>query len=375
MHARQPGVISLAGGLPAASLFPVDRLREIAESVVGDPSILQYGLTEGEVALREWVAERHRTQDDRPWTAESVQIVNGSQQALDLLGKVLLDPGDTVVVAEPEYLGAVGAFRQHGAELVGLPIDAAGLDVEQLDARLEAGLRPKCCYVIPEFHNPTGATHTTERLAALARLAERYGFLIIEDNPYGRLRFEGTPVSSLATMTSHVVQLRTVSKTIAPGLRVGWMVGPPWLLDAVRIAKQSTDLHTSTLGQALVTALVSDPTWYDHHLAALAPHYRERRDALIAAVADLVPEAAFIAPSGGMFLWLTLPQDVDTTELLPLALTHGMAFVPGSAFSVQQPAAASLRLSFATASPQELREGVQRLAAAIASRFRSSSQP
>lgn len=365
VHARQPGVISLAGGLPASDMFPVERLAEVARSVVSDPGALQYGLTEGEEDLRMWVAAHHSRLDGRDWTSDDVQIVSGSQQGLDLVARVLLDPGDVVVVAEPEYLGAIGIFRQVRAELVTVPIDRHGIDVDILASRLRAGLRPKCCYLIPEFHNPTGNTISRERLDTLARLSEQYGFLIIEDNPYGRLRFEGRSVPTVATSTANVVQCRTISKTVAPGLRVAWLIGPKWLLDAVRIAKQSADLHTSTISQGLALAIVSDEDWYESHLANLIPHYRLRRDALSEALSDQLPDATFLPPSGGMFLWVTLADRLDTADLLPKALEAGVAFVPGSAFAVADPAATSMRLSFATATPDRLVEGVSRLSEAI----------
>jgi len=364
-HARRDGVISLAGGLPAPELFPSDKLAECAPAILCDPANLQYGLTEGEVPLREWIAERHSIADHRGTRPDDVQIVSGSQQALDLIAAVVIDPGDTVVVSEPEYLGAIGAFRRAGADLVAIPVDSAGFDVEALAQRLRAGLRPKICYVIPEFHNPTGASTTIKRLRLLAELADTYGFLIVEDSPYSALRFEGDPVPSMCTMTDNVVQCRTISKTLAPGLRVAWMIGPQWILDAVRIAKQSADLHTSTVTQHLALALLSDITWYEAHLLRIAAHYRDRRDALATALHELMPNVPFHRPSGGMFLWLTFPADANTDLMLARALDAGVAFVPGSAFAVDNDMSACLRLSYATASPDQLREGVARLASVV----------
>jgi len=364
-HARRDGVISLAGGLPAPDLFPTDKLSLAASGIVAKAANLQYGLTEGEMPLRSWIADHHSVFDRRTTSTDDVQVVSGSQQALDLIASVLVDPGDTVVVSEPEYLGAIGAFRKARADLVALPTDAAGINVDDLTRRMRAGLRPKICYVIPEFHNPTGATITTERLRRLADLADTYGFLIVEDSPYAALRFEGSAVPSLRTMTDNVVQCRTISKTLAPGLRVAWMVGPRWLLDAVRVAKQSADLHTSTVTQLLALSAIEDTTWYESHLLRIAEHYRDRRDALAVAIDDLLPGVTYDRPAGGMFVWTTFPNGTDTESLLPRALDAGVAFVPGPAFAVAGDLSASLRLSYATASPDQLREGVSRLASVM----------
>ncbi len=365
VHAKRPGVISLAGGLPAADLFPTERLAGMTTSIVSDPRVLQYGLTEGEVDLREWVAAHHSQLGGPSYAVDDVQIVSGSQQGLDLISRVLLDPGDVVVVADPEYLGAIGAFRQRQVDLVSIPVDAYGIDVPVLEDRLSKGLRPKCVYLIPEFHNPTGTSISIDRLTMLARLSDEYGFLVIEDNPYGQLRFDGDPVPSLASLTANVVQCRTISKTIAPGLRVAWMVGPAWLIDAVRIAKQSADLHTSTVTQRMALSIMSDDEWYAAHIAGLVPHYRERRDALSEALSQMLPEARFNRPSGGMFLWVELGDGPDTNKLLPLALDEGVAFVPGAAFAVSRAADQAMRLSYSTATPETLTEGVARLSIAI----------
>ncbi len=365
VHARRPGVISLAGGLPSTELFPTTSLVAAASTILSQPQNLQYGLTEGEMRLREIVADIHTTDDQLPITPDDVQIVSGSQQALDLIARVTLDPGDEVVVGDSEYLGAIGAFRGAGGRLVPIPIDSHGLDVDTLAGQLRRGLRPKLCYLIPEFHNPTGESITAERLSRLAILSDRYAFLIVEDNPYGALRFDGEPVRTMASMTDNVVRCRTISKTIAPGLRVAWMIGPGWLLDAVRVAKQSVDLHTPTVTQHLAATLLGNTDAHQSHMSRLASHYMDRRDSLMGALRDHMPEGRFASPAGGMFLWLSLPESVDTNRLLPLALDRGVAFVPGSAFAVSGTARHSMRLSYSTATPSELREAVERLAAAL----------
>jgi len=315
--------------------------------------------------LRGIIAGIHAADENRPVSSDDVQVVSGSQQALDLIARVTLDTGDDVVVADPEYLGAIGAFRSAGGNLVPIPIDNEGLDVEALAEQLRLGLRPKLCYLIPEFHNPTGRTITPRRLEHLAALSEMYGFLIVEDNPYGALRFEGESTPTIASMTANVVQCRTISKTIAPGLRVAWMIGPRWLLDAVRIAKQSIDLHTPTITQHLAAALLEDADTRKNHIARLASHYMIRRDALVEAIERLIPEGRFVMPSGGMFVWLTMPEGIDTGRLLPMALDRGVAFVPGNAFAVANDATNAMRLSYSTASPTQLGVGAERLAAAL----------
>lgn len=365
-HARRPGVISLAGGIPAPALFPLERIARASERALAEvgAAAAQYGLTEGLEELRELVAADASV--DAPASPDHILITTGSQQAIDLLGRVLLDPGDVVVVDDPAYLGALQALRGHDPEIVGVAVDGAGLDTDALAERLAAGLRPKLVYTNPNFQNPTGATMTTERRRELAALADRYGFVVIEDDPYGALRFDGEAVASIAAHGDRVIRISTVSKTLAPGLRVAWVISPRPIHDALVIAKQAVDLHTSTYTQHTALGLLADRRWYAEHEATLGPWYRERRDALAAGLGEQFgDELTFTLPDGGMFLWTELHRDVDTAALLPAALEQGVAFVPGSAFAVDQPRPHHLRLSFATASPDELREATRRLRAAV----------
>ena len=356
-HAEAPGVLSLAGGLPSAAMFPVADMVRAASDVLADPGTLQYGLSEGSVGLRTQLAGPAGDPD-------RFVVTTGSQQALDLLGRVLLDPGDEIVVPDPCYVGARQALGSGGATLVGILGDVDGLDTDALALRLAAGLRPKAVYVVANFDNPSGAVLAPVRRRMLVALAERYGFLIIEDDPYGALRYEGTPIDDIGVGSDLVVRLRTVSKTIAPGLRVGWMSGPPWLIDAVVVAKQSVDLHTSTVTQAIAARLLGQDGWLNGHLAELRPWYRAQRDALVEALQTALPGAEFTIPEGGMFLWLRLP-DVDTAALLPSAIRSGVAFVPGSAFAVERDLSAYLRLSFATVERAEMAEATDRLAESL----------
>ncbi len=359
-HAGKPGVLSLAGGLPAAARFPVAEIADAAAAVLGRGEGLQYGLTEGETELREWIAARHTAQGSST-TAADIVVTTGSQQALDLLTRVLVDPGDTVVVGDPCYVGARQALASAQPEFVGIRVDHDGLMVDELGEQLAAGLQPKLVYVVANFDNPTGAVLSAERRHRLVELAEQHGFVIVEDDPYGALRYDGEPAPEMGPGSDLVVRLRTVSKTLAPGLRVGWMVGPPWLIEAVTIAKQAVDLHTSTVSQAVVRELVTRPGWLDAHIETLRPWYENQRDSLVAALREILPEAEFAEPQGGMFLWLRIPGS-DAQEILPAALEQGVAFVPGAAFAVHRDLRDHVRLSFATVDSADLPEAVRRLA-------------
>lgn len=364
---ERPEVISLAGGLPAPEAFPAAVIaEEVAALLAEDPSVLQYSTTEGYSPLRAWAAE-HLFDFADP---DSVVVTHGSQQGLDLLARAVLDPGDVVAIADPGYVGAIQALRLSGASLMGVPGDEHGMDVDALASRLagRGGVRPAMVYAVANFHNPSGGTLPLERRRALAELAEHYGFLIVEDDPYGELRWRGEPVPSIATFTSRVASLRTVSKTLCPGMRVGFVAAPPALRQALVLMKQAVDLHTATLAQRTVHRVVTRPGFHDAHIARLRPLYQERADALCAALrTTLGSRVEFTEPEGGMFVWCRLPG-VDTAALLPRAVDAGVAFVPGRAFAVSQPHSGhtdELRLSFATSTPAELAEGVRRLARAL----------
>ncbi len=362
-HAEAPGVLSLAGGLPAAARFPVAEIAEAAGDVLGRAEGLQYGLTEGDPALREWVADWHSGQGS-PTSAADVVVTTGSQQGLDLLARVLIDPGDPVVVGDPCYVGARQALGTAAPSFVGVPVDGDGLEVDALEARLEAGLRPKLVYVVANFDNPSGAVLDARRRVRLAELAEHHGFVIVEDDPYGALCFDGDVPPSVGPGSDHVVRLRTISKTLAPGLRVGFLSGPAWLVDAVTVAKQAVDLHTSTVSQAIVRELVTRPGFLDGHIAGLRPWYARQRDSMVTFLAEMLPDAQFVRPRGGMFCWLRLPG-ADSAACLPRALEEGVAYVPGDAFAVDRDLSDHLRLSFATVDADQLPEAIRRLAVAL----------
>jgi 2-aminoadipate transaminase len=357
--AARPEVISLAGGLPSPGQFPVEQTAEIvADLLARNPGVLQYSTTEGDPDLREWIAARHGVDP------ALVLVTHGSQQALDLVARTTLDEGDPVALADPGYVGAIQAMRLSGGRLVPLPTDGEGLCVEALEEELRGGLRPRLVYVVPNFHNPTGATLSARRATTLADLADRYGFLIVEDDPYSHLRFAGTAPPPIGTLTDRVVSIGTISKVLFPGLRLGWMVAPPWLSPALTLVKQAVDLHTATLTQRVALGLLTRPGFLEPHLAGLRLHYATQARILSRALAEQLGHSVHISPpQGGMFLWAELREPgADTHARLPAAIDRGVAYVPGSAFSVAAPHRSSLRLSYATVAPDALVEGAHRLA-------------
>lgn len=372
---EQPGILSLAGGLPAASTFPVDLMRDAADRILDaagpyGPGALQYGRTEGMSELRDLLAARSSAQ------GEHTIVTTGSQQALDLISRCMIDEGDVVVVESPSYVGALQAMRAYAPTFEPVPGDVHGIDTDVLAERLASGLRPTMCYVVANFANPTGATLSLSRRQHLLDLAREYGFLIVEDDPYGDLRFRGQPLPAIRDLPDageHVALVRSTSKTLAPGLRIGWAVLPTWLVDAVVVAKQAVDLHTSSLSQHLVLALLSDADAHRARVADVARTYARQGEALHQALTRHLGDELEIAPvDGGMFLWGRFVDDtVDATALLPVAVDHGVAYVPGAAFHVARPGLDptslprhELRMSFATLPPEQFDEAARRLAAA-----------
>lgn len=374
--AARPDVISLAGGLPDPGGFPVPAVTDAVNDLLAtDPAAaLQYGPTEGIAELRALVAERlgARTHAGRSTTADQVLITSGSQQALDLVARTLLDPGDVAVVTDPAYVGALQALRASGATLAPIPSDRHGLRVDLLADALAAGLRPRLVHVVSSFDNPTGATLDGRRRVALAELAEEHGFWIVDDDPYAELRWRGAAPTPLRHLTDRCLSLGSTSKLLCPGLRVGWVAAPAAVAPSLAILKQATDLHTSTLSQQLALRLLADGQALDAHVDALTHGYRQRADALVAAFERHAPGALEVrAPEGGMFLWAQLAPHVrpGTTAdaLLPEAIAAGVAFVPGSAFAASPDGGhrRRLRLSFSTADPATLEEAARRLATVL----------
>jgi 2-aminoadipate transaminase len=363
----RPGVISFAGGLPAPELFDAPGLRDAFAAVLADGSAgraLQYSTTEGDPGLRSALAHR-LTGGGLPTEPDDLPVTSGSQQALTLVAAALLESGDRVLVEEPSYLAALQTFTLAGAIPVPVPCDDGGLDPHAA-AALAAEHRPKLLYTIPTFHNPTGRTLSLERRRTLAAVAARHGLWLVEDDPYGELRYCGEPLPSLATLPGaedRTLAVSTLSKIAAPGLRVGWVRAPSGAVRrAMAIAKQAADLHSSTVDQAAAARWLATVE-LDAHIAGLRAEYGARRDALVDGLAAaLPPGAAHNRPGGGMFVWARLPDGWDAELLLVRALERDVAFVPGFPFFTGEPDRAALRLSFTGHAPADIAEGLARLA-------------
>jgi 2-aminoadipate transaminase len=369
---EQEGVISFAGGLPAPDVFPVEEVRAATERVLRDhgAQALQYGTTEGYRPLREMLA-RHTGRYGLHITPDNILITSGSQQALDLLGKIFVNRGDRILAESPTYLGALQAWNSYGAEYITVKTDERGMDTGEVEAALRAG--PKFIYVLPNFQNPTGVTLSLERRRRLVALADRYGVPIIEDDPYGQLRYEGRHLPPVAVLderswhqggfcySGNVIYLSTISKTLAPGLRLGWVVAAPEVIRKLAQAKQGADLHTSTFNQ-MVAYEVAREGFLDRHIHLIRKVYGLRRDIMLEAMSRHFPEGVqWTHPQGGLFLWVTLPDRLDSAELLKKALERGVAFVPGGPFHPCGGGYNTLRLNFSNATPDAIREGIARL--------------
>ncbi|MGH8067103.1 MAG: PLP-dependent aminotransferase family protein [Candidatus Entotheonellia bacterium] len=369
---EHPEMISFAGGLPAPDVFPVDQFQEACQSILGQhgQQALQYSTTEGYRPLREMIA-RHTARYGIHVEPENILITSGSQQALDLIGKIFINPGDRLLVEKPTYVGAQQAWNAYQAEYITIALDDEGLQTDELEAALRAG--PKFIYVLPNFHNPAGVTLVRERRQRLVELADRYGVPLIEDDPYGQLRYEGEHLPPLVVLdrqlqgregmpySGNVLYLSTFSKTLAPGLRLGWVVAPAEVIQRLVQAKQGADLHTSTLAQ-MIAFEVAREGFLDRHVRFIRTVYRERRDAMLAALRRYFPAAVhWTTPQGGLFLWVTLPELMDAAEILRAAIAENVAFVPGSAFFADGSGRNTFRLNFSNASPARIKEGIRRL--------------
>ena len=361
---ERPEVVSFAGGLPSPETFPVDVMRSALDRVLLERGreALQYSTTEGYAPLREWIARRVST-PDAPVSADEVLMVSGSQQGLDLLAKALLDPDDTVLVETPTYLGALQAFSLFAPRFVSVASDENGLLPETLDDSMGGA---KFLYCLPNFQNPTGRLLSAERRYRLAERARELDLLILEDDPYGALSYDGeTPPSIRSLVPERTVYMGSFSKVLAPGLRLGYVIAPAALRAKLVQAKQATDLHTSTLSQMAVFEVVKDG-FLDTHIPTIRTLYRAQCSAMLAALARHMPDGVrWNEPSGGMFLWTELPAGMDATAVLARAIEQNVAFVPGAPFFAAAPVIESLRLAFVTVPPARIEEGVKRLAEVI----------
>lgn len=385
---QRPEVISFAGGLPAPEVFPVKRFEEACRIVLEKhgPRALQYGPTEGYEPLREMIA-RNISRYGILAESENVLITSGSQQALDLIGKLLVNSGDRVLVEAPSYLGALQAFNVYGAQFVSVPLDDDGMRTQELEGSLRVS--PKFMYVLPNFQNPAGVTLAEERRRQLIFLADKYGIPIVEDDPYGQLRYEGDHIAPLVvldykTLSSHnglppanVIYLSTFSKTLAPGIRLAWIVAPSEVIGKLVLLKQAADLHTSTFNQMVAYETAKDG-FLDQHVKLIRQVYRERRDAMLNALEGFFPpEVTWTHPKGGLFLWTTVPKEIDCRLLFRSALAEDVAFVPGDCFYANDvlEGCRHMRLNFSFSPPDQIEEGIRRLSVAVKMQLRHAAHP
>lgn len=369
---EQPDVISFAGGLPAPDVFPVERFQQATCDLLSKhgTKALQYSTTEGYRPLREFIA-RASSRYGIVVEPDNVLLTSGSQQALDLIGKVFINPGDHLLVERPTYLGALQAWNAYQAEYIPVAMDEDGVPPEALESAMRFG--PKFAYILPNFQNPSGISWSAERRRKLLEIADHYGVPVLEDDPYGQLRFEGEHIPPLVALdaelqkndgepyTGNVVYLSTFSKTLAPGLRLAWIIAPTEVILKLVQAKQGADLHTSTLTQMLAYEAMQDG-FLDGHVKKIRAVYGERRDTMLNALEKFFPPGVkWTHPQGGLFLWLTFPDWLDASDLLQEAVKERVAFVPGVAFHSDGGGRNTARLNFSYSNPQAIEEGIRRL--------------
>lgn len=372
--AEDPQIISFGGGMPAPEVFPTEKIAEACDFVLKNNSAiaLQYGSSEGYRPLREMIV-RHSDRMGIHISPDNVMITSGSQQALDLLGKIFINHGDKILVESPTYLGALQAWNAYGAEYVVVPSDEDGMITDALEEKLRTG--PKFIYVLPNFQNPTGVTLSLERRKKIIELADRYGVPIIEDDPYGQLRFEGEDIPGVCSLdneyrcgsethafSGNVIYLSTFSKILAPGLRLAWIIAPPEVIKKLVQAKQGADLHTATFNQ-VVAYEVGKGGFIDQHVKLIRQVYTERRNVMLDTLDEFMPAGVhWTHPKGGLFLWTTLPNGLDATQILTSAIAEKVAYVPGESFHPTGGGKNTMRLNFSMANPERIAAGIERLA-------------
>jgi 2-aminoadipate transaminase len=364
----RPEIISFAGGLPSPETFPVEHMRAAFETVLSRQGkvALQYGPTDGYAPLREWVADSLSINGARI-VPEQVLMVSGSQQGLDLLGKVLIDERSKVLVETPSYLGALQAFSLYEPQFVSVPTDDHGVIPQAIDT---IGQGARLLYALPNFQNPTGRTMTVERREQLVETCARMGIPLIEDDPYGALCYRGEPLPKMLTMNpGGVIYMGSFSKVLTPGIRLGYVVAPVPLIRKLEQAKQAADLHTAQLTQMVVYEAIKDG-FLKSHIPTIRKLYSDQCQAMLAALTEFFPSTAtWTKPEGGMFIWVTLPKHIDSMKLLDEAIAQNVAFVPGAPFFANAPEHNTLRLSFVTVPPEKIREGVAKLGKLIAAKM------
>ena len=369
---QKPEIISFGGGLPAPESFPVKELKQIFNELMDEegPEALQYGATEGVRELRKILMERYQ-KDGLNIGIDNLAITTSSQQALYILGKIFLDKGDKVVCGLPSYLGGISAFRTFGADMHGIRTDEKGMRSDHLEEKLKEfrnqGTKPKFIYVIPDFQNPTGITMPESRRKEIIKLARKYDVLIVEDNPYREIRFEGEPQRTIFELDNswQAITLGSLSKTFSPGLRLGWAIGDKNIIDQMVIAKQSLDLCTPTLTQKLAARYIKEG-YFDEHLKKTTRQYKRKRDNMIEAFRKYMPEGVtWNEPHGGLFLFLYLPEYMDSQKLFYTAIKKEVAFVMGDVFHCDGSGKNTLRINFSYVDEERATEGIKRLAHAI----------
>ena len=362
---QRPEVISFAGGLPAPELFPIEEIKAVNQLVLEESGFvaLQYTTTEGYLPLREWIANRMNTRLGTSFEADQVLITHGSQQALDLAGKVFLDKGDVVLCESPTYLAAISAFRAYECEFVDVPTDDDGMVIEDLERILNTVKNVKVIYVIPEFQNPTGKTWSLKRRKRLAEAAERHQIIVIEDNPYGELRFEGESQPSVKSfdVRGYVLCTGTFSKIFCPGYRIGWIAGEKEIIRKFVLAKQGTDLQCNTIAQMEIAKYL-ELYDIDEHIGKIRDVYRRRRDLAVQVMENEFPTGVtFTRPQGGLFAWVELPDEMNARDVLALSLDQKVAFVPGGSFFPNGGHENTLRINFSNMTEDRIVEGLTRL--------------
>ena len=365
-------IISFAGGLPNPEAFPVEKIREICNHLLDEKgaNILQYGTTEGVTELRQAIAER-MNRKGMNINYHNVLITSGSQQALDLIGKAFLDPEDTVLVGAPTYLGGTNAFKSYGAIMESVGVDENGMDPEKLEEKIRLlqmhGRSAELLYLIPAFQNPSGVTLPMDRRRRILEIATEFDMLVIEDAPYSELRYSGETIKPMKTLDEdgRVIYLGTFSKVLAPGFRVAWCIADRDILQKLIIVKQAADLCTNTFGQHIAAEYLNRG-YIDEHLEKIKSLYKRKRDHMLAAMDRHFPaEATWTRPEGGMFIWVTLPEYIDTKEMFSRALENNVAYVHGASFFADHSGKNTMRLNFTYATDAEIDEGIKRLAETI----------
>jgi 2-aminoadipate transaminase len=372
---EQPDIISFGGGLPAPEVFPVKQFQAACNNVLERDAAqaLQYSTTEGFRPLREMIAQR-TARYAVSVTPENILITSGSQQALDFIGRVFINQGDYIVVESPTYLGALQAWNAYGAQYISVPSDENGMITDELEKALRVG--PKFIYVLPNFQNPSGSTLSLERRQRLVELADQYGVPIVEDDPYGQLRFEGEHLPSVVSLdsqfrgddgcyTGNVIYLSTFSKLLAPGIRLAWVIAPEQVIHKLVQSKQAADLNTAAFNQ-MVAYEVGKGGFLDEHVKTIRATYKERRDVMLEMMDEMFPpEVRWTHPLGGMFLWGILPEGMDAADVLKIAIARKVAFVPGESFHPNGGGKNTMRINFSYSNPDTIREGVTRLGAVL----------